>query len=139
MACEYPTITIRYLCTVLDFLFILAIIIFTSYILQSSADITEKVRIAIILFMFFAYEPFCTSLFCTVGQKITGIRVRKMGSLQRISIPAAYLRTLIKALLGLISFFTIPLVKDRRAIHDFAVGSVVIYEKDLCNQINKQE
>ena len=132
MPCEYPTITRRYLSTLLDFFFILSIVILVSYVLQASGGISGNARAAIFLFMFFAYEPFFTSLLA-VGQKITGIRVRKRVSLRHISIPAAYLRTLIKVFLGLISFFTIPFAKERRAIHDFAVGSVVIYNRDLCN------
>ena len=128
MVPEYPTITRRYLSTFIDLLFIIAAVILISYTLQSSGEFTDNLRIAIILFLFFVYEPLFTSLFCTVGQLITGIRVRRRVSLSHISIAAAYLRTLIKVLLGLISFFTIPFAKERRAIHDFAVNSVVIYK-----------
>jgi uncharacterized RDD family membrane protein YckC len=133
MTCDYPTITLRYLSTVVDVVFILSIIILVSYVFQASSDITINVRFALILFMFFAYEPFFTSLFCTVGQKITGMRVRKKGSLQHISIPAAYLRTLIKVILGFISFFTILFEKDKRAIHDLVVGSIVVYKNNSCS------
>ncbi len=128
---EYPTITRRYLSTFVDFLFILSTVILLSHVLQASSGITGKVRVAIVLFMFFAYEPIFSSLFCTIGQKITGVRVRKRVSLQHISIPAAYLRTLIKVFLGIISFFTILFDKERRGIHDLVVGSVVVYEEDL--------
>jgi uncharacterized RDD family membrane protein YckC len=126
---HYPTILRRYLSTFIDGVFVLAVFILTSYIFQHEGEMVTKVRIIIILFMFFVYEPFCTSMFCTLGQKVTGIRVRKIGSYERISILSAYLRITIKLFLGIISFFTIPFSKDRRAIHDFAVGSVVIHEK----------
>jgi uncharacterized RDD family membrane protein YckC len=79
--------------------------------------------------MFFVYEPFCTSFSCTLGQKLTGIRVRMLSSYERISLPRAYLRIVVKLFLGLISFFSLPFSKNRRAIHDFAVGSIVIYER----------
>jgi len=133
MTYEYPTITRRYLSTVVDFLFIITTMIIVSYILQESNGVTGKIRVAIIILLFFAYEPLFTSVFCTIGQKITGIRVRKRGSLEHISILAAYIRIFIKVLLGFISFFTIIFSKDRRAIHDFAAGSVVIYKKDSYN------
>jgi uncharacterized RDD family membrane protein YckC len=128
MYTEYPTITRRYLSTAIDFMFILSTAILISYIFQSTGEFTGNIRVALILFLFFVYEPLFTSLFCTVGQLITRIRVRRRVSLSHISIAAAYLRTLIKVFLGLVSFFTIPFAKERRAIHDFAVNSVVIYK-----------
>lgn len=128
---EYPTILRRYLATAIDGIFIVGVMILSSYALQSQNDIAVKVRIGIIVLMFFVYEPFCTSMLCTLGQKLTGIRVRRIFTLRRISVPAAYLRIIVKLFLGLISFFTIPFTEDKRAIHDFAVGSVVILKKSL--------
>lgn len=55
-----------------------------------------------------------------------GVRVRKHVTYARISLPAAYARIVVKIVLGIISFLTIPFTKDRRGIHDFAVDSVVI-------------
>jgi uncharacterized RDD family membrane protein YckC len=129
MELEYPNIVRRYFATVIDGCFILIVMITFSYIFQSESEMSVNVRIAIFLLMCFVYEPFFTSLFCTLGQKVTGIRVRTLSTHKRISIPRAYLRFFWKVLLGIISFFTIPFTKDKRAIHDFAVGSVVIYEK----------
>ena len=80
--------------------------------------------------MFIVYEPIFTAYFCTLGQKATGIRIRKLSSGKRISIFQAHLRIIVKILLGILSFFTIPFTKNKRAIHDFAVGSLVIYEKE---------
>jgi uncharacterized RDD family membrane protein YckC len=60
-----------------------------------------------------------------------GIRVRKKILHENISIPSAYLRIIVKLFLGLISFFTIPFSDKKRAIHDFAVDSVVIYVKPV--------
>ena len=76
--------------------------------------------------MLFLYEPIFTSRFCTLGQKIMGIRVREIFSLQKISIPKAYLRIVIKIFLGFISFFSIPFSSERRAIHDFVAGTIVV-------------
>ena len=93
-------------------------------------ELVDASIIGTIVFMFFVYEPLFTSKLCTLGQKLTGIRIRKhLASRKRISLPAAYARIFIKLTLGLISFFTIPVTKGKRAIHDFAVGSVVIYDK----------
>ena len=130
MEIEYPNILRRYFSTFIDGLFILGMLVLWSYILDSENSTATNIRIGIILFMFFVYEPIFTSYFCTIGQKITGIRIRKMSTGNRISLIQAYLRTIVKIFLGIISFFTIPFTKNKRAIHDFAVGSLVVYEKE---------
>jgi uncharacterized RDD family membrane protein YckC len=102
-----------------------------SYAFQQEYGLATQVRVAVILFMFFVYEPLCTSLFCTVGQKITGIRVRSHASFgdEKISLPKAYLRVISKVLLGFVSFFTIMFSKEKRALHDFIAGSIVLEKK----------
>jgi len=77
-----------------------------------------------------------------LGQWIMRIRVSQLPDFEKISIPSAYIRTLMKIFLGLISLFTIPITKGRRAIHDFAVGSIVITansDKLPSIKIEKQE
>ena len=123
---ESPTILRRYLSTFIDGVFILSVFIFSSLAIKSDSAIADYARIAVFLGLFFMYEPIFTSRFCTLGQKITGIRVRTNGSYSKISIPAAYLRIIIKILLGFISLLSIPFTRDRRGVHDFASGSVVI-------------
>ena len=126
MVSEYPTILRRYLATLIDGAFIIFIFITSSYILQQDNKIVLILRIGITVTIYFIYEPICTSKFATLGQWIMKIRVRKLPNLEKISIISAYIRIFIKIFLGLISFFTIPITKGRRAIHDFAVGSIVI-------------
>ena len=128
MEVEYPSILRRYFSTLIDGLFIVGMLILWSYILDNDNSAVQKIRIGIILFMFFVYEPIFTTYFCTLGQKITGIRIRKFSTRSRISLIQAYLRIIVKIFLGIFSFFTIPFTKNKRAIHDFAVGSLVIYE-----------
>ena len=130
MEIEYPSILRRYFSTFIDGLFIIGVLVLWSYILDSDNSTATNIRIGIILFMFFVYEPIFTAYFCTLGQKATGIRIRKLSSGKRISIFQAYLRIIVKILLGIISFFTIPFTKNKRAIHDLSVGSLVIYEKE---------
>jgi len=50
----------------------------------------------------------------------------KASNAENISIPAAYLGIIVKIALGFISLVAIVFTKDRRAIHDFAAGSIVI-------------
>jgi uncharacterized RDD family membrane protein YckC len=123
---ESPTILRRYLSTFIDGVFILSVFIAVSFAFDSDSTFASYARVAVYLILFLFYEPIFTSRFCTVGQKITGIRVRTVATYENISIPAAYLRIIIKISLGFISLLSIPLTKDRRAIHDFASGSIVI-------------
>lgn len=126
MDIEYPSIARRYLSTFIDAVFIIFVVIGISYIFQQDHEFVRTVRLALVLIMFFVYEPLCTSRLCTIGQKIMGIRVRKMDNLEKISIFSAYGRIFTKIFFGLISFITIAFSKNRRAIHDFVAGSVVV-------------
>jgi uncharacterized RDD family membrane protein YckC len=130
MEIQYPSILRRYFSTLIDGLFIIGMLVLWSYILDTANSTTTNIRIGIILFMFFVYEPIFTANYCTLGQKITGIRIRKFSSGTRISIIQAYFRIIVKIFLGIFSFFTIPFTRNKRAIHDFAVGSLVIYDKE---------
>lgn len=123
---KFPSILKRYLSSVIDLIFIFSMMILAGYIFQSDNQMVIKARIVTVIILFFIYEPLFTSRFCTIGQKLTGIRVRNMLSYQNITLPKAYIRIIIKLFLGFISFFTIPFTQHKRAIHDLVVGSVVI-------------
>jgi uncharacterized RDD family membrane protein YckC len=127
---EYPTLTRRYFATAIDVGFVLMGVILTSYFFENVGATGVKIRVGLILFLFFGYEPLCTSQICTIGQRIMGIRVRRYPSLERISLLMAYTRIIVKALLGTLSFFTLPFSKNRRAIHDMAARSIVVFYKD---------
>ena len=122
---EYPTILRRYLSSFIDGCFIILSVILVPYVIGDEEN-TLSVRIIIAAIFLFVYEPLYTSKFCTLGQKITGIRIRKFGNYQRLSFPIALLRVTIKGLLGFISLFAIIFSKDKRAIHDYASDSIVI-------------
>jgi uncharacterized RDD family membrane protein YckC len=124
---KYPTILRRYMSTLIDILFVLSIIIAVIYSFQGNGEVESMIRIALILASIFFYEPIFTSRFCTLGQRITGIRVRKLDSTTKISLPYAFMRTIVKLLIGFISFFYIPVTRKRRGLHDFVAGSLVVY------------
>jgi len=126
---NYPSILRRYMATFIDGCFIMIVFFVASYFLNQDNEITNYVRIAVICFTFFAYEPIFTSRFCTIGQKLAGIRIRKVSNFEKISIPAAYARIIVKIILGILSLFAISFTKDRRAIHDFAAGTIVVYNE----------
>lgn len=103
----------------------LALFILIPYIIGDGEN-TLALRIYITIVLVFIYEPLFTSKLCTLGQKITGIRVRNYQNYNNIGYFAALYRYLLKGILGFISLFSIVFSKDKRAIHDFAVDSIVI-------------
>ena len=129
MELKYPAIVRRYLATLIDGIIIIVIFLAVSFVFQRDNNVSVAVRIGIFIIMFFIYEPICTIKLCTIGQKIMSVRVRSRITLKNISIAAAYVRIIIKILLGIISFVTIPVSKEKRGIHDFAAHSIVIEAK----------
>ena len=119
-----PPLTRRYAASLIDGFFLMFVMILVAILFQAEALLPA--RIASFWLIFFGYEPLLTSRLCTVGQRLMGLRVRRYGRPDaRIGILAAYVRFVVKVLLGAISFFTLGSTKQRRAIHDLAAGSVM--------------
>jgi len=123
----YPELTRRYLSSAIDGFLLLVAGIAIAVTLQGEDTTGAVARVLLILALATSYEPVLTSRLCTVGQQVTGIRVRRYDDhTQRISLPRAYLRTAVKVVLGLYSFFAMGFNAERRAAHDLAVGSIVL-------------
>jgi uncharacterized RDD family membrane protein YckC len=121
---KYPNLLRRYIATLLDVFALWCIV----YGFSRVPTFTEGGAVAywgLGLALLF-YEPLLTSYACTLGQALMRIRVRTPDELQRIRLPQAFGRMLVKYLLGIISFVTVPARKDRRAIHDLSSGTIVI-------------
>ncbi len=121
---EYPSLVRRYLVTFLDGSFVFGLFLLLIYAFPGSE--LAWLRVGIIATTILLYEPVFTSRSCTLGQKLLGVRVRRSDDLYPISILQAYARLVVKILLGWISFLSLGFDRERRAIHDYAVGSVVI-------------
>jgi uncharacterized RDD family membrane protein YckC len=126
----YPSILRRYLATVIDGLLPIIVFMAVTAMFQKEAESGMRLHIGIAGAFFLIYEPFCTSKLCTIGQLLFGMRVRRFSTRQKISLPAAYARFIVKWLLGFISFFIIGASENRRTIHDLAAGSIVIDAKE---------
>ena len=122
----YPYIARRYVATVIDMMFVLIVAIVLAYVVHGAGTTALRYRFYIIGGFILLYKPLCTSKLCTIDQWIMGIRVRDYKKGVKISIAAAYVRIVIKIVLGFISLFTIPIDSAKRGIHDIVVGSVVI-------------
>ncbi len=104
--------------------------IIVTYTFSVFEHVPDNAKIIAFIFIFFLYDPIFTSVFGgTIGHMMFGIRVkREKNQMKNILFPLAIIRFLVKALLGWISLLTISGNKKRKAIHDFLVGSVVVFK-----------
>jgi len=121
---KYPNVLRRYLATLLDVFALWCVVYaFSQVPVFTAGGALAYWGLAIVLFF---YEPLLTVYACTLGQGVMGIRVRTPESLTRIHLAQAVGRMVVKYLLGIISFLTVPARKDRRAIHDLSADTIVI-------------
>jgi uncharacterized RDD family membrane protein YckC len=124
---EYPTLSDRVQSTFIDSIFIVIMMFVFASILEKFTEPEDWVRIAMFFGLWAIYEPLCTSLGFTIGNLAKGIRVRSSNNVgKKINFFQAFFRYLLKMGLGWMSFLTIHTNDQKRAIHDLAVGSVMI-------------
>ena len=120
----YPNALRRYVATVIDALVVWGIIF--SLVRLTAMTGAEGITFALVVGAVVAYEPLSTAYGCTLGQALMRFRVRTVEGLKRIGIAQAYGRFIVKYLLGVVSFVTMPARSDRRAIHDLMSQTIVI-------------
>lgn len=130
METEYPSLSARLQSIFIDMIFLIALMIIISSLLDHFPNAPSWIRAAAFIAIFAIYEPTCLAFGCTIGNYIKGIRVKKITDTNsRINFFQALLRYIIKISLGWVSFLTIHSNPERRAIHDMASGSVMLYRK----------
>lgn len=123
----YPSLADRVQSTFIDTIFIVVLMFISASLLDKYEGAPEWIRIALFFGIWGVYEPLCTTLGFTIGNLVKGIRVRKATDIsKRINIVQAFFRYVLKITLGWISFLTMHSNQQKRAIHDFAAGSVMI-------------
>jgi hypothetical protein len=132
---NYPSVVRRYLSSFIDFWVIIIAYIISSHILEGTNENISSIRFGIPTIFFLLYEPILTSKFVTIGQLITGIRIRDDYTYKRIPIHKAYIRVFIKYILGFISFFSILFSNKSKAMHDYAINSIVLDRSCIRNGI----
>jgi len=130
---KYPTVFDRIKAAATDVAVIIVLEIIVTFIFFAFVIKTDHAPILILVFIFFLYDPLFTSIFGgTMGHLMVGIRVkRESNETKNILFPLAILRFIVKVSLGWISLFTVSGNAKRKAIHDYLVGSVVVYGKRL--------
>jgi hypothetical protein len=124
---SYPFLSDRVQSTFIDTIFIIILMFVFASLLEKMGNPPNWVRIVLFFGLWAVYEPLCTSLGGTIGNHMKGIRVRSHRSPEkRINIIQAFFRYVLKLSLGWLSFISIHSNEEKRAIHDLAVGSVMI-------------
>ncbi|RZM30317.1 MAG: RDD family protein [Pedobacter sp.] len=124
---RYPVISDRVQSTFIDTVVVVILMFGVASLLDKFSSPPDWIRIVLFFALFGVYEPVCVAFGCTIGNYLKGIRVRDADDQsKRINILAAFLRYILKVLLGWISFLSVQLNPERRAIHDLAAGSVMI-------------
>lgn len=130
-AAELPRLVSRIKATFIDFLILLFVFAISSVIIDAIGGAPSFVRGAILIFMVYLYDPIFTCLYGgTIGHRILGLRVALYDyPEQKLSIIRSSVRFIVKYTLGWISLFTVTASDEKRAIHDFASGSILLYRK----------
>jgi uncharacterized RDD family membrane protein YckC len=124
---EYPSLSDRIQSTFIDTISIILMMFIFSSVLENIQNVSDWIRIFLFIALWILYDPLCTSLGCTIGNYVKGIRVRQRENhSMRINFFQALIRYILKIFLGWLSFLTVYSNVERRALHDMVVGSVVI-------------
>jgi uncharacterized RDD family membrane protein YckC len=122
-----PTIKARYVSMLIDILILVVIYTGITSLLEIIGEVPGFVKGILFVVVVLLYEPILVSTGATIGQLFMGLRVRNFKTPDhKLAFHLAVLRTLIKILLGWLSFVTVTFNVNRRAIHDFASGSIMI-------------
>lgn len=127
----FPGLFTRVKAAFVDSFLVFLLIMLASEVLSDFDYVATWVRVLIFIFIFVLYEPLFISAFgMTIGHNLMKIKVQKDRELGgNINILAAMLRFIIKYTLGWISLLTIMGNDKRKAIHDLATNTVVIFNK----------
>ena len=135
---EFPGVLDRVKAIVTDSVVMLLFIIIFTNAFSLFDNVPDNAKIIAFVFVFILYDPIFTSIFGgTIGHMLLGIRVkRESDHTKNILFPLAILRFVVKASLGLISLLTVSGNGKGKAIHDYLVGSVVVYANQAKNKNN---
>lgn len=128
---EFPSLVSRIQAIFFDTLILIGVFILAAYVISLFKETPGWTRALVFITMAFLYDPFMVSIFGgTVGHRMMKIRVKSYKNPEKnIWIAEAFFRFFIKATLGWLSFITVTGNERKRAIHDYASGSIVIVVK----------
>lgn len=133
---KFPNLFQRDFGTLVDYIFVF----FSAYhiavnLLPQSGNVS--VQFGIVLLALFLYDSILTAYFCTLGQLLFRFRIRERTTLRRIPIHLSLVRSVVKLLLGGYSMIAIIFNRERRAVHDYATGSIALHSGDVNGKASK--
>ena len=128
---KYAILPDRIKAVVIDSIILIALMFTVTEIFALFEVVLNFFRIMAFIFIFVLYDPILTAKYgATVGHSFSNIVVKnEKDHTKNITFPKALIRFLIKFSLGWISLVTVTGNEKRKAIHDFAAGSIVIEAK----------
>ncbi|HET6558368.1 MAG TPA: RDD family protein [Prolixibacteraceae bacterium] len=138
---KFPGIIERVKAIVTDSVVIILFIMIITYVFSLFDSVPDKAKMIAFVFVFVLYDPLFTSIFGgTIGHMLLGLRVKRgSDQMKNILFPLAIVRYIVKASLGIISLITVSGNKNGKAIHDYLVGSVVIYAGQVSQKETRME
>ena len=132
METRYPDLKTRIQSIFIDSMLMIALMFLSAWILDKINPSQQEeedgmLRAIIFISIWGVYEPLSMTLGGTLGNYLMKIRARKFSdNKKKMNLLQAYVRFMVKLLLGWLSFLTINSNKERRAIHDLVGGTVMI-------------
>jgi uncharacterized RDD family membrane protein YckC len=131
MEVRYPDLKTRVQSVFIDSVLMIVLMFVAGVVLDrmdpSQSEDDGWIKAIIFILILGTYEPVTTVIGCTLGNYLMKIRVKKFSdNTRKINLLQAYIRFIVKILLGWISFITINSNKEKRAIHDFAAGTLMV-------------
>lgn len=128
MEYKYPQLMDRVKATFADLFIVISFLAIVGYLFQTNGMADSSVKKYIIIITVFFYEPLLVSLMGgTLGHIMMQLRVvDEDNPQQKINFFRAFFRFVLKTIMGWISFLTVTSDEKKRAIHDKAVGAVVL-------------
>lgn len=127
---RYAGVSDRIKAVVTDGVVIIIFIIAITYIFDFFENVPNYAKMIAFAFIFGFYDPLFTTFFGgTIGHLTNGICVKRdKDHNENILFHSAFIRFILKALLGWISLLTISRNEKGKAIHDIVAGSVVVFK-----------
>jgi len=126
---DYPGVFLRVKAATIDSIVMVLFMVVATDLFSRFENVPNYARMIAFVFIFVLYDPLLVSLFgSTIGHRMSNLKVQRFDNGKNINLGLAIIRFLIKATLGWISFFTVSTNKNRQAIHDSIVSSIVVYD-----------
>ena len=125
---RYATFTRRFRALVIDNCCVAALLLALFFLDDAISDVPGATRVAWLLMVavLLLYDPVLVSRRgATIGHAAAGLRVVDARTGRWPSFARAFVRSLVKLMLGLLSFFTMELTRRHQAVHDMVTHTTV--------------